>query len=106
LLPQISLYHLDLSRSTRFFIFFDGELRVDRIVFFHLGSWYTPFFFDCARNWATLGVIHSFLIFFRRIAASSNKALHLTAIPLRSIAAGELSRYEARGSKDDKGRKH
>jgi len=75
-------------------------------VFFHLGSWYTPFFFDCARNWATLGVIHSFLIFFRRIAASSNKALHLTAIPLRSIAAGELSRYEARGSKDDKGRKH
>ena len=35
-----------------------------------------------------------------------NKALHPTAIPLRSIAAGELSRYEARGSKDDKGRKH
>ena len=26
------------------------------------------------------------------IAASSNKALHLTAIPLRSIAAGELGR--------------
>ncbi|BBG65892.1 hypothetical protein NNO_1189 [Hydrogenimonas sp.] len=27
---------------------------------------------------------------------SPNKALHLTAIPLRSIAAGELSRYLGR----------
>jgi hypothetical protein len=28
-----------------------------------------------------------------RVAASSNKALHRTAIPLRSIAAGELGRW-------------
>jgi hypothetical protein len=27
------------------------------------------------------------------IACKYNKALHLTAIPLRSIAAGELGRY-------------
>ena len=30
------------------------------------------------------------MIFFRRVAASSDKVLHLTAIPLRSKAAGEL----------------
>jgi hypothetical protein len=30
------------------------------------------------------------------LRAPSNKALHLTAIPLRSIAAGELGRYTAR----------
>jgi hypothetical protein len=31
--------------------------------------------FDGARNWATPGVIHYLEIFFRREAASSNKAL-------------------------------
>ncbi len=30
----------------------------------------------------------------------SNKALHLTAIPLRSIAAGELHRYHAQWTMD------
>jgi hypothetical protein len=35
--------------------------------------------FDGARNWATQGVINYFEIFFRRVAASSNKAFYGTS---------------------------
>jgi hypothetical protein len=49
-----------------------------------------------SRNYARTGVIHQLsalcFVFSAAHAAPSNKALHLTAIPLRSIAAGELYR--------------
>jgi len=32
-------------------------------------------FFKSARNWTSIGVIHYFWFFFRRLAASSNQAL-------------------------------
>jgi len=43
--------------------------------------------------WAHLGQCHSLSIPLRKQLIMHNQALHLTAIPLCSIAAGELSRY-------------
>jgi len=40
---------------------------------------YTSLCFGGARNWATLGVIHHFEVFYRRVAASSNNLLQVTA---------------------------
>jgi hypothetical protein len=42
-------------------------------------AWYTSLCFDGARNWASPGIIYYFEVFFRRLAASSNKTVQATA---------------------------